>query len=221
MNAGQAEMRHADRLGDRKPLEGFELVMQLWDALVQDDRPEAVARAIEEMSAKLGVTPEEMDRRYAAWLTYRRGLEGKGDVDELRLPFASMMLGVSEGEARRRLEIWQSGVGSLDAPVGEDGDSTMTRGDFVSYEDEIEQRLQAMGEDFQLREVLDEAFANLTKRERNCLFYCLGIEGETSHTQAQAAEKYGLRGEREVRTTLDSARLKVWRRLEENGYSVE
>ena len=104
---------------------------------------------------------------------------------------------------------------SLEAPIGEEGDSQF--GEFLEDRDAVEP-LGAVGETLQ-REELGRVLTALTQRERRIIELRFGIDGGRPHTLEEVGEKFGLTRERirqiEAKTIAKLRSLGEMQRLRE------
>ncbi|MFB6264974.1 MAG: RNA polymerase sigma factor RpoD [Bradymonadaceae bacterium] len=97
---------------------------------------------------------------------------------------------------------------SLDAPVGEEGDSDL--GDFIEDDDAPNPAEGAVRED--LREKTEQALATLTPREEKIVRMRFGIGEETDHTLEEVGRDFDLTRER-----IRQIEAKALDKLRENG----
>ena len=99
--------------------------------------------------------------------------------------------GISVGRVEQVLSLVQE-PGSLDTPVGEDGDATV--GDLIAATDAVNP--YAAAEANALQRSVAEALEHLTPREQRIVSLRFGIGGAGEHTLLQVAKEFGVTRER-------------------------
>jgi RNA polymerase primary sigma factor len=99
--------------------------------------------------------------------------------------------GISVGRVEQVLSLVQE-PGSLDTPVGEDGDATL--GDLIAATDVVNP--YAAAEASALQRSVAEALDHLTPREQRIVSMRFGIGGSGEHTLQQVAMEFGVTRER-------------------------
>ena len=99
--------------------------------------------------------------------------------------------GISVGRVEQVLSLVQE-PGSLDTPVGEDGDATL--GDLIAATDAVNP--YAAAEASALQRSVAEALEHLTPREQRIVSLRFGIGGSGEHTLLQVAKEFGVTRER-------------------------
>ena len=115
-------------------------------------------------------------------------------------------MGIVPAKVREILKISQETV-SLEAPVGEEGDSELS--DFIADQDAVEPS-DALGETMQ-GEQLDGLLTTMPERERKVIELRFGLGGETPRTLEEVGQRFGVTRERirqiEAKTHGPSAQL--------------
>jgi RNA polymerase primary sigma factor len=150
---------------------------------------QSIVRAIADKGRTIRI-PVHMKETAARVLRERHKLY-KMEGREPELDEIAARSGISVGRVEQVLSLVQE-PGSLDMPVGEDGDATL--GDLIAATDAVNPL--AAAEASALRRSVAEALGQLTPREQRILNLRFGIGGSTEHTLQEVAKEFGVTRER-------------------------
>jgi RNA polymerase primary sigma factor len=150
---------------------------------------QSIVRAIADKGRTIRI-PVHMKETAARVLRERHKLY-KMEGREPELDEIAARSGISVGRVEQVLSLVQE-PGSLDMPVGEDGDATL--GDLIAATDAVNPL--AAAEASALRRSVAEALGQLTPREQRILSLRFGIGGSTEHTLQEVAKEFGVTRER-------------------------
>ena len=150
---------------------------------------QSIARAIADQARTIRI-PVHMTENAGKVLRERRRLYQMGGRDPSPADIAARM-GVPVARVEQVLSMVQEPT-SLDAPVGEDGDATLS--DLIRAPDAVDP--QAAAEASALQRIVGEALSDLTPREQRILRMRFGIGGTTDHTLEEIGKEFGVTRER-------------------------
>jgi len=150
---------------------------------------QSIARAIADQARTIRI-PVHMTENAGKVLRERRRLYQIEGRDPSPADIAARM-GVPVARVEQVLSMVQEPT-SLDAPVGEDGDATLS--DLIRAPDAIDP--QAAAEASALQRIVGEALSDLTPREQRILRMRFGIGGTTDHTLEEIGKEFGVTRER-------------------------
>ncbi len=150
---------------------------------------QAVTRALANQARTIRV-PAHMVEQINRLLRIQRQLLGnlgrEPSVDEM-----AAEMGIAPAKVREILKISQETV-SLEAPVGEEGDSELS--DFIADQDAVEPS-DALGKTMQ-GEHLDGLLTTMPERERKVIELRFGLGGEQPRTLEEVGQRFGVTRER-------------------------
>jgi RNA polymerase primary sigma factor len=150
---------------------------------------QSIARAIADQARTIRI-PVHMTENAGKVLRERRRLYQIEGRDPSPVDIAARM-GVPVARVEQVLSMVQEPT-SLDAPVGEDGDTTLS--DLIRAPGAIDP--QAAAEASALQRIVGEALSDLTPREQRILRMRFGIGGTTDHTLEEIGKEFGVTRER-------------------------
>ena len=150
---------------------------------------QSIARAIADQGRTICI-PVHMTESAGKVLRERRRLYQIEGRDPSPADIAARM-GVPVARVEQVLSMVQEPT-SLDAPVGEEGDATLS--DLIRAPDAIDP--QAAAEASALQSIVGEALSDLTPREQRILRMRFGIGGTTDHTLEEIGKEFGVTRER-------------------------
>ena len=150
---------------------------------------QSIARAVADQSRTIRI-PVHMSENAVKVLRERRRLYQKEGQDPGPAEIAART-GMPISRVEQVLSMVQEPI-SLDAPVGDDGDTTL--GDLVNAPDSVDP--QAAAEVSALQRVVGEALGDLTPREQRILRMRFGIGDATDHTLEEIGKEFGVTRER-------------------------
>ena len=150
---------------------------------------QAIARAIADQARTIRI-PVHMTENAAKVLREHRRLYQKEGRDPGPAEIAART-GMSVTRVEQVLSMVQEPT-SLDAPIGEDGDATLS--DLIQAPDTVDP--QAAAEANALQRMVGEALADLTPREQRILRMRFGIGNATDHTLEEIGKEFGVTRER-------------------------
>jgi RNA polymerase primary sigma factor len=150
---------------------------------------QSIARAVADQARMIRI-PVHMSENAAKVLRERRRLYQKEGQDPGPAEIAART-GMPISRVKQVLSMVQEPI-SLDAPVGEDGDTTL--GDLINAPDSVDP--QAAAELSALQRVVSEALGDLTLREQRILRMRFGIGDAIDHTLEEIGKEFGVTRER-------------------------
>jgi RNA polymerase primary sigma factor len=150
---------------------------------------QSIARAIADQARTIRI-PVHMTENARKVSRERRRLYQKEGRDPSPAEIAVRM-GIPVARVEHVLSMVQEPT-SLDAQVGEDGDTTL--GDLIKAPDVVDP--QATAEASALQKIVGEALATLTPREQRILRMRFGIGGSADHTLEEIGNEFGVTRER-------------------------
>ena len=150
---------------------------------------QAIARAMADQTRTIRI-PVHMTENATKVFRERRKLYQKVRRDAGPAEIAARS-GMSVARVEQILSMVQEPT-SLDAPIGEDGDATLS--DLIQAPDTVDP--QAAAEANALQRMVGEALADLTPREQRILRMRFGIGNATDHTLEEIGKEFGVTRER-------------------------
>ena len=150
---------------------------------------QAIARAMADQARTIRI-PVHMTENATKVFRERRKLYQKVGRDAGPAEIAARS-GMSVARVEQILSMVQEPT-SLDAPIGEDGDATLS--DLIQAPDTVDP--QAAAEANALQRIVGEALADLTPREQRILRMRFGIGNATDHTLEEIGKEFGVTRER-------------------------
>jgi RNA polymerase primary sigma factor len=150
---------------------------------------QSIARAVADQARMIRI-PVHMSENAVKVLRERRRLYQKEGQDPGPAEIAART-GMPISRVEQVLSMVQQPI-SLDAPVGDDGDTTL--GDLINAPDSVDP--QAAAEVSALQRVVSEALGDLTPREQRILRMRFGIGDATDHTLEEIGKEFGVTRER-------------------------
>jgi RNA polymerase primary sigma factor len=150
---------------------------------------QAVGRGLSDQSRTIRLPVHVSDQLSRLWRTQRYlSLELGRDASPAEI---AAELGTTKEKVRQLLKLGHEPA-SLEAPVGEEGDSQV--GEFIEDRDAVEP-FDVVAETLQ-REELGKVLSALTQRERRIVELRFGLAGGRPHTLEEVGEKFGITRER-------------------------
>ena len=150
---------------------------------------QAVGRGLAEQSRTIRLPVHVVDTLTSLWRTQRYlSLELGHDPSPEEI---AAEMGTSPEKIHELLKLGHEPA-SLEAPIGEEGDSQF--GEFIEDRDAVEP-LEAVAQTLQ-KEELGKVLSALTQRERRIIELRFGIAGGHPHTLEEVGEKFGITRER-------------------------
>jgi RNA polymerase primary sigma factor len=150
---------------------------------------QAIARATADQARTIRI-PVHMTENATKVFRERRRLYQKEGRDAGPAEIAARS-GMSVARVEQILSMVQEPT-SLDAPIGEDGDATLS--DLIQAPDTVDP--QAAAEASALQRIVGEALADLTPREQRILRMRFGIGNATDHSLEEIGKEFGVTRER-------------------------